>query len=297
MLRQDPQRRHRPAGGVQPAGRGAETRSASRVRPRTLPHCPGGADPAGPLRHRHEGHGDGPGRAATRSVQGPPAGDRGLPERPDLAPGGRTRTSRTPDALRRAGRSLGGQYEIEDGELRLYGGEPQMLLLKRDVPGDVRIEFECHQEGAYLNDIGCFLSAVRSENRQGDPVERLRVQVRRLRQLAERAHAVRPARSGSEPASPLVPRQAVPRAGRARRARACGWSSTTRRSSTSMDPDPLSGADRTAVGPARLDGGHAVQPDPGLHASARRGRATSSTSPSGTSRRATTRRRWTCSRR
>ncbi|MFH1028829.1 MAG: lectin-like protein, partial [Pseudomonadota bacterium] len=54
----------------------------------------------------------------------------------------------------------GGDYEVKPGELRLRGGQPQMLLLRRDLPGDVRIEFDCHQEGAYLNDIGCVLGAI-----------------------------------------------------------------------------------------------------------------------------------------
>ncbi|MBN1268055.1 MAG: protein kinase [Kiritimatiellae bacterium] len=57
---------------------------------------------------------------------------------------------------------VGGQYEFKDGEFRLYGGEPQILLFKRELPGDIRIEFECHQESLYLNDVGCFCSAVRS---------------------------------------------------------------------------------------------------------------------------------------
>ena len=64
---------------------------------------------------------------------------------------------------------IGGQYEFREGELKLYGGEPQFLLLKRDLPGDVRIEFECSIESVYLNDVGCFAGAVRSENRKEIP--------------------------------------------------------------------------------------------------------------------------------
>ena len=59
---------------------------------------------------------------------------------------------------------IGGQYELRDGELRVQNGEPQLVLLRRDLPGDVRIEFECTQEGNYLNDMGCFLSAVQTNN-------------------------------------------------------------------------------------------------------------------------------------
>jgi len=61
---------------------------------------------------------------------------------------------------------IGGQYEFKDGEFRLYGGEPQLLLLKRQLPGDIRIEFECRQDSVYLNDVGCFMSGVLSENRK-----------------------------------------------------------------------------------------------------------------------------------
>ncbi len=63
-----------------------------------------------------------------------------------------------------------GRYEITDGELRLSGGEPQLLLLKREVHGDVRIEFECYQESMYSNYVGCFLSAMRSVNGRDVPL-------------------------------------------------------------------------------------------------------------------------------
>lgn len=58
----------------------------------------------------------------------------------------------------------GGSFECKDGELRLYGGEPQILLLKRDLPGDLRIEFDCYLEGTYLNDVGCLMGAIRSDD-------------------------------------------------------------------------------------------------------------------------------------
>ncbi|NCC49668.1 MAG: hypothetical protein EOM20_00495 [Spartobacteria bacterium] len=64
-----------------------------------------------------------------------------------------------PETLRRWD-IIGGEYNLVDNELYMYGGEPQMLMFKADIAGDVRIEFDCHQEGVYLNTIGCFLSAV-----------------------------------------------------------------------------------------------------------------------------------------
>jgi serine/threonine protein kinase len=59
---------------------------------------------------------------------------------------------------------IGGEWEIKGGELRVRNGEPQLVLFKRDLPGDVCIEFECYQEDSYLNDVGCFLSAVLTDN-------------------------------------------------------------------------------------------------------------------------------------
>ncbi|MFH0879571.1 MAG: protein kinase [Lentisphaerota bacterium] len=59
---------------------------------------------------------------------------------------------------------FGGQWELKDGELRLRGGEPQFLLLRKPLSGDVRLEFECHQESVFLNDVACFMSAIRGDN-------------------------------------------------------------------------------------------------------------------------------------
>jgi serine/threonine protein kinase len=68
-----------------------------------------------------------------------------------------------PDAMKRW-KVIGGEWEILNGELRVRHGEPQLVLLRRDMPGDVCIEFECYQEDSYLNDVGCFLSAVLTDN-------------------------------------------------------------------------------------------------------------------------------------
>ncbi|MFH0880208.1 MAG: protein kinase [Lentisphaerota bacterium] len=56
---------------------------------------------------------------------------------------------------------VGGRYEIRPGEFHLHGGEPQMLLLRRELPGDVRIEFDCVLDDTYLNDVACILNAIR----------------------------------------------------------------------------------------------------------------------------------------
>jgi serine/threonine protein kinase len=59
---------------------------------------------------------------------------------------------------------LGGKYEWEKGVLRLHGGEPQLLMLRQDLPGDVRVEFECSMHGSYLNDLACLINGMRSDN-------------------------------------------------------------------------------------------------------------------------------------
>jgi hypothetical protein len=55
-----------------------------------------------------------------------------------------------------------GQWEIKGGELHLFGGEPQMALIKMPITGDARIEFDCHVEGDLASEISCFLSATPS---------------------------------------------------------------------------------------------------------------------------------------
>jgi serine/threonine protein kinase len=60
----------------------------------------------------------------------------------------------------------GGSHEILNGELRLWGGEPQILYLKIPIIGDIRIEFECRIEGPYIGDISCFLASMPLSNRK-----------------------------------------------------------------------------------------------------------------------------------
>ncbi|MBD3320225.1 MAG: protein kinase, partial [Chitinivibrionales bacterium] len=51
---------------------------------------------------------------------------------------------------------------VINGELRICGGTPQALLLNDSISGDLAIEFDCRQESDYLNDISCFIDALRS---------------------------------------------------------------------------------------------------------------------------------------
>jgi serine/threonine protein kinase len=55
---------------------------------------------------------------------------------------------------------VGGEWAVENGELHIKKGTPQVVYLRQRVVGDVRIEFECYLEGEYLSDVSCFLSAL-----------------------------------------------------------------------------------------------------------------------------------------
>jgi len=62
--------------------------------------------------------------------------------------------------------SRGGQWELKDGELHVWGLAPQLAILKKPVVGDVRLEFECRLEGARLSDVSCLLAGTRAGLRQ-----------------------------------------------------------------------------------------------------------------------------------
>jgi hypothetical protein len=61
---------------------------------------------------------------------------------------------------------FGGNWEVKDGELRVWGGEPQVLYVRKEISGDIRMEFECHQESEYVCDITCFTHALPLKNRK-----------------------------------------------------------------------------------------------------------------------------------
>ena len=60
------------------------------------------------------------------------------------------------------------EAQLVDGALRVEGGRPQLLVLKEEILGDVRLEFDVRQEGDYLNDASCFIGAAR--DREGGVV-------------------------------------------------------------------------------------------------------------------------------
>ncbi len=141
---------------------------------------------------------------------------------------------------------IGGKYELKKGELRLYAGEPQLLLLRREVPGDVRIEFECRQESSYLNDVGCFMSAIMTANRKEIPSGGYELKYgaysNTMNVLMKSNHRV-----WSVAASPLVRgkkyKVVAERIGSRLRLEVNGQEAFRY-----TDPDPLSGADRSAIG-------------------------------------------------
>ncbi len=56
--------------------------------------------------------------------------------------------------------SNGGQWEVKNGELHMWGGGPQVAIIKLPIAGDIRLEFECRQESDFLNDVSCFIAAL-----------------------------------------------------------------------------------------------------------------------------------------
>ena len=150
-----------------------------------------------------------------------------------------------PDALQHW-ETLGGQFEIRNGELHVSHGEPQVLLYRGDISGDIRIEFDCRQEAVYLNAVGCFLGAVRSENRRDVPLNGYKFEYGAFdNSLNVIERAGRPV--ASEHASPLqkgkMMRVRAERIGALLRLCVDG-----REVLSVIDSDPLSGADRTVLG-------------------------------------------------
>lgn len=48
---------------------------------------------------------------------------------------------------------------VVNGKLRVMGGSPHLLIYRKPVYGDIRLEYEVRQEGDHLNDASCFLAA------------------------------------------------------------------------------------------------------------------------------------------
>lgn len=141
---------------------------------------------------------------------------------------------------------IGGLCEVKNGELHMSHGEPQVLAFKGDLPIDVRIEFEGREENVYLNSIGCFMSAVRNAtpkelaltgykfelggfDNSANVLDRLGRQIAR-QQIAAlergRSYRIRVERVGNRLRVVVDDKEIF----------------------NVVDPDPLSGSDRTIVG-------------------------------------------------
>ena len=140
----------------------------------------------------------------------------------------------------------GGRWDIADEELRLCAGDPQILLLKEPLAGDVRIEFECRQESAYLTDMACVIAGVKTENWKEIPSSGY------LFKFGGYSNSMNVLeRSGNKfwsmPASPLVRgkwyRVRIERIGSTLKMMVNG-----REIINVVDKDPLSGTDRCAIG-------------------------------------------------
>lgn len=140
----------------------------------------------------------------------------------------------------------GGQAEVAGGELRLHDGEPQVLILKRDVPGDVRLEFECRMEGTLLNCVACFVNAIRSGNYREIPWNGYEFEYGGYENSRNAVHRFN-SQIWIQPDSPLsagkVYRVLAERVGPHLRFVVNGKEIVSL-----TDPDPLSGSDRVVVG-------------------------------------------------
>ena len=141
---------------------------------------------------------------------------------------------------------IGGECEVRDGELHMARGGPQILAFKGELPIDVRIEFEARQDHVYLNCIGCFLSAVSNATPKELPLTGYKFEIGGFDNSVDIVQ-----RAGH----PLVRRQASSlERGKTYRIRFERIGNRLRAIVDNyelfnvLDPDPLSGSDRTVVG-------------------------------------------------
>ncbi len=140
----------------------------------------------------------------------------------------------------------GGHAELRNGELRMSHGEPQLLVFKGDLPGDVRIEFECRQETVYLNALGCFLSSTRTSSPKEIALTGYKFEYGGFDNSANTLE-----RAGrqltSQPESSLE-RGRMYRVRAERTGQRLRFVVNDKEVFNVLDHDPLSGADRTAIG-------------------------------------------------
>ena len=141
----------------------------------------------------------------------------------------------------------GGTHELRDGELCIQGGEPQLLIYKGDVAGDVRMEFDCFQDAICPATIGCFLSAIRSSNPKDMPNSGYRLEYGAFDNTVNVISRVEKKILTQPTKHPLV---------RGKEYHVCVERIGSRLRATVndeeifnfVDPDPLSGADRVGIG-------------------------------------------------
>lgn len=151
-----------------------------------------------------------------------------------------------PDALSRW-EVPGGSAEVDGGELCLRDGEPQVLLLKRDVPGDVRIEFECRQDGPGTTCVACFMNAMRAPNPRDIPWSGYEFEFGGYDNSRNAVHRFNE-QIWIEPADNPVACGKVYEVMAERVASHLRFVVDGREIVSLADPDPLSGHDRVAVG-------------------------------------------------
>ncbi|MDD4737471.1 MAG: lectin-like protein, partial [Kiritimatiellae bacterium] len=140
----------------------------------------------------------------------------------------------------------GGHYEVSNTGLRVFGGRPQVLLLRQEVPGDVRIEYECQIQSVNLDNLGCFISAINGGNKNGIPFTGYEFSYgafnNSIIQLSRADHKI-----WSQAASPLQ-RNTTFHIVAERSGNTLSLTVNDQCIFCEKDTDPLSGAERTAVG-------------------------------------------------
>jgi len=141
---------------------------------------------------------------------------------------------------------LGGTCEVTEGALRLHGGEPQALLFRQEIPGDVRIEYECSIRSMNLNNLGCFIGAINAGSKKTIPYSGYEFcygAYDNSLNLLSRADQ----RIWIQTASPLI-RNKHYRICAERSGKSLSLTVNDEHIFTVKDPEPLAGANRTAVG-------------------------------------------------
>ncbi len=141
----------------------------------------------------------------------------------------------------------GGRHEFRNDGLCVYEGEPQVVVFKGKLPVDVRLEFECHQDAINPASLGCFISGIPAASTVDIPSSGYKFEFGAFDNTVHVLNRVEKQLSLQKAVNPLLRgkkyRVCIERVGARLRA-----SLNEEELFNLVDPDPLSGAERTAVG-------------------------------------------------